>query len=107
MGGIFNSGNELGVTISCEDVENALQFVDDLLEPGIQKLRYWGEEGVDYEVDENGILYRTEEQRAQANDLKYQRENYCRYDYFPHYVSKSIYSIAQYGNTVYKKIKFA
>ncbi len=83
--GALNSGNGLGITISCKDVEGALQFLNDLLDPEILKLRYWGEEGVDYEVDEDGIFYRTEEQRTQASDAGYQEKNHCRYDYFPHY----------------------
>ena len=45
------------------DVEAALQFVDDLLSQDIHNLRFWGVEGVDYNVDDNGEFYRTEESR--------------------------------------------
>lgn len=58
----LDSSTGLSITVSCEDIDGALQFVSDLLEPEIIKLRFWGEEGVDYSVDENGLFYLTEEQ---------------------------------------------
>lgn len=82
---VINSGNGLGITVSCEDVEGALQFLDDLLREDIQILRWWGEENVDYQVDEEGVFYRTEEQRIRATDEKWQEENVCSYYWFPHY----------------------
>ncbi|HEX3021987.1 MAG TPA: extracellular solute-binding protein, partial [Lachnospiraceae bacterium] len=38
----------LSITTSCKDVEGALQFVNDLLDPEIITLRSWGIEGTDY-----------------------------------------------------------
>lgn len=81
----FNSANGMGITVSCKDVEGALQFMNDLLKEEIHIMRYWGEEGIDYEVDENGIFYRTEEQKQNANNKTWQTENLCSYDYFPKY----------------------
>ncbi|MBE5871051.1 MAG: extracellular solute-binding protein [Lachnospiraceae bacterium] len=81
----LNTGSGMGITVSCQDVEGALQFLDDLLTPEIMKLRYWGVEGTDYMVDEDGLFYRTEEMRARRNDLEYQKQNFCDYSYFPHY----------------------
>lgn len=43
----LDSSTGLSITVSCEDIDGALQFVSDLLEPEIIKLRFWGEEGVD------------------------------------------------------------
>ncbi|MBQ8639923.1 MAG: extracellular solute-binding protein [Lachnospiraceae bacterium] len=77
--------NGLGITIGCDDVEGALQFVNDLLSQEVQTLRFWGIEGVDYEVDENGLFYRTEEQRANATSTEYKVANRCDYSYFPQY----------------------
>lgn len=82
-------GNELdiasglAVTTSCEDVEGALQFVNDLLEEEVLRLRFWGIEGVDYEVDESGLFYRTEEQRNMSRDIGYRASHFCFYSYFP------------------------
>lgn len=60
----MNSGSGLAITTSCKDVEGALQFIDDLLSQDIHNLRFWGVEGVDYEVNDDGLFYRTEEQKA-------------------------------------------
>lgn len=73
----------LAITTSCEDVEGALQFVNDLLDEEVMKLRFWGIEGVDYEVDENGLFYRTEEQRNNARKVAYRASHLCYYSYFP------------------------
>ena len=73
----------LAITTSCEDVEGAMQFVNDLLEDEVLKLRFWGVCGVDYEVDENGVFYRTEEQRIVSRKTDYRTSHFCFYSYFP------------------------
>ena len=87
---MFTSASGMGITVSCEDVEGALQFMNDLIKEEIHIMRFWGEEGVDYEVDEEGVFYRTEEQRKHANDQKWLTENMCAYDYFPQYGGTTI-----------------
>ncbi len=84
-GGVLNVADGLAITKSCEDVEGALQFVNDLLDQDIHNLRFWGVEGTDYEVDENGEFYRTEEQRTQAVQTDYKASHSCPYSYFPQY----------------------
>lgn len=81
----LNVGAGLGISVDCEDVEGALQFLNDLLSPEIMKLRYWGEAGVDYETDEDGLFYRTNEQRRNWGNNDYLKENACNYSYFPAY----------------------
>lgn len=81
----LNTGTGLGISVDCKDVEGALQFLNDLLSPDVMVLRYWGEEGIDYEVDEKGIFYRTEEQRNNWSNGDYLKENSCSYTYFPAY----------------------
>lgn len=88
-GGVLNVSDGLAITTSCEDVEAALQFVDDLLSQDIHNLRFWGVEGVDYNVDDNGELYRTEEQRTRAVDTAYKASHTCTYSYFPQYSGTS------------------
>lgn len=73
----------ISVTVSCEDVAGALQFMNDLLDEEVMRLRFWGIEGVDYEKDEKGIFYKTGEQRARAQDGAYIRHHFCYYSYFP------------------------
>ena len=88
-GGVLNVLDGLAITTSCEDVEAALQFVDDLLSQDIHNLRFWGVEGVDYNVDDNGEFYRTEEQRTRAVDTAYKASHTCTYSYFPQYSGTS------------------
>ena len=88
-GGVLNVSDGLAITTSCEDVEAALQFVDDLLSQDIHNLRFWGVEGVDYNVDDNGEFYRTEEQRTRAVDTAYKASHTCTYSYFQQYCGTS------------------
>ncbi len=81
----LNIGAGLGISVDCEDVKGALQFLNDLLTPDIMRLRYWGEEGVDYEVDGKGLFYRTQEQREHWANGDYIKQNRCDYTYFPAY----------------------
>ncbi len=75
----------LSITKSCEDVEGALKFVNDLLDPEIITLRSWGVEGEDYLVDEEGLFYREQEMRDNAVKSEYKASHICSYGYFPNY----------------------
>lgn len=88
-GGVLNVSSGLAITVSCEDVEGALKFVDDLLSQEIHNLRSWGVEGVDYNVLDNGEFSRTPEQVAQAADAAYKASHLCTYSYFPQYSGMS------------------
>ncbi len=88
-GGVLNTANGLAVTVSCKDVDGAMQFVNDLLGQEVHDLRFWGVKGVDYEVDENGEFYLTEDMRMQASNTAYKASHVCNYSYFPQYVGTS------------------
>ena len=88
-GAVLNVSSGIGVTTSCEDVEGALKFMNDLLDQDIHNLRFWGVEGVDYSVNENGEFVRTAEQRLQAADSAYKSSHLCTYSYFPQYSGTS------------------
>jgi len=77
--------NGIGITTSCQDVEGALKFMNDLLDPEILTLRNWGQEGIDYLVGDDGLFYRDDTMRANANDQAYINANSCPYAYFPNY----------------------
>ena len=79
----LDTASGLSITISCEDPEGAMQFVNNLLDPEITKLRFWGEENLDYSIDENGIFYLNEEQGVRVNDRKLKKTHFCTYSYFP------------------------
>lgn len=88
-GGVLNVSSGLAITTSCEDVDAAMKFVNDLLGQEIHDLRFWGEKGVDYEVDENGEFYKTEEMRTKASDTAYKASHLCSYSYFPQWMGTS------------------
>lgn len=75
----INAANGVGISVSCEDPEAVLQFLDDLLSPEVRILRSWGVEGVDYQVGEDGMFYRTDEQWAQVSDSAYKASHICTY----------------------------
>ena len=84
-GGAFNESTGLAVTTSCDDVDAAMKFVNDLLDQDIHNLRFWGVKGTDYEVDENGEFYKTADERKKASDTAYKASHSCPYSYFPQY----------------------
>lgn len=88
-GDTINNSSGIGVTTSCKDVDAAFKFMNDLLSQEIHDLRFWGIEGVDYQVDENGLYYRTDEQRAQAAETDYKASHLCNYSYFPQWLGTS------------------
>lgn len=88
-GDVLNVSSGLAITKDCSDVEKALQFVDDLLSPEIHNLRFWGVEGVDYNVGDDGIFYRTEEQRNNITNSVYKVSHICNYSYFPQWLGIS------------------
>lgn len=88
-GAVLNVSSGIAVTTSCDDVEGALQFMNDLLDQEIHNLRFWGIEGVDYSVNEDGEFVRSTEQRQQATDSAYKASHLCTYSYFPQYSGTS------------------
>lgn len=92
----LNDSTGLGLTTSCDDIEGALQFLNDLLSPEILTLRFWGIKDVDYSVDENGLFYHTEEQSKQWRDPEYAKKHICLYNYFPYYFGMSYDGINAY-----------
>jgi len=79
----IDTSSGLSITTSCEDVQGALQFVNDLLDSDITKLRFWGEKDLDYSVDENGMFYMNSEQGKRHGDSALNESHFCSYSYFP------------------------
>lgn len=84
-----NLANGVAVTTSCKDVDAAFQFLEDCLDQEIHDLRFWGVKDVDYQVDEDGLYYRTEEQRMQCANTEYKASHLCNYSYLPQYLGTS------------------
>lgn len=81
----FNASTGVGVSTSCSDPDGAVEFMSKLIEPEILNLRYWGIEGVDYFVNDEGFFDQTEEQYKRWNDSEYTLSHKCEYSYMPHY----------------------
>lgn len=73
----------IAVTTSCKDPDRAFRFLNDILSQEIHDLRFWGVEGVDYMVDDQGLYYRTPEMRKNWNKPEYQAKHACQYSYMP------------------------
>lgn len=86
-----NVNNSLGiaVTMNCLDADLAFSFLNDMLDQDIHNLRFWGIEGEDYLVDENGLFYRTPEMRAMWEDDNYKKSHICTYSYLPQWLGTS------------------
>jgi putative aldouronate transport system substrate-binding protein len=95
---VIDVSGGLGITIDCKDVEGALQFVNDLLSKEAMILRFWGVEGVDYEVGEDGIFTRTQEMRDNSVKSEYKAAHLCPYSYFPQYHGMCLDGINAYAS---------
>lgn len=82
-GDTLNTGSGVAVTTSCKNPDAAFKFMNDILDQEIHDLRFWGVEGVDYLVDDNGMYYKTPEMRMQWADKAYQASHRCTYSYLP------------------------
>jgi len=85
----LNQSSGVAVTTSCKDPNAAFKFLSDLLEQDVHDLRFWGIEGEDYLVDENGLYYRTEEMRQLWKDDDYKKDHICSYGYCPQWLGIS------------------
>lgn len=79
-----NQASGVAITVDCENPEKAFDFiVKCAMDQELHDLRFWGVKDVDYCVDENGLFYRTDEQRMNCSDTAYQASHVCQYSYLP------------------------
>ncbi|MFC4305170.1 extracellular solute-binding protein [Cohnella boryungensis] len=71
----INLLNGFGITVNAEDPVKIIKFFDTMITEEWQKLLSWGEEGIDYHVGDNGLFYRTPEQRKQQEDVTWKQAN--------------------------------
>ena len=88
-GDTLNNSSGCAVTINCSDPDRAFKFLSDIMEQDIHDLRFWGVEGVDYLVDEDGMYYRTQEMRDKQNNQAYRASHMCPYSYMPQWLGTS------------------
>lgn len=85
----LNAYSGIAVTTSCSNPDLAFSFLNDMLDQKIHDLRFWGVNGVDYLIDDDGLYYRTEEMRMNLSDPDYQLSHMCTYEYFPQWLGTS------------------
>ena len=79
-----NQASGIAITVDCENPDKAFEFlVATAMDQELHDLRFWGVEGVDYEVDDEGLYYRTDDQRMNWANTTYQASHRCQYSYFP------------------------
>ncbi|MDE7249088.1 MAG: sugar ABC transporter substrate-binding protein [Lachnospiraceae bacterium] len=79
-----NQASGIAITVDCKDPDKAFKFiVDCAMDQELHDLRFWGVKDVDYGVDDNGLFYRTDDQRMNWSDTSYQASHRCQYSYFP------------------------
>jgi putative aldouronate transport system substrate-binding protein len=100
----FNASTGTGVSVSCSDPDAAVEFMSKMIEPEIQVLRYWGVEGEDYTVGEDGVFNVSAEQYANWNNTEYSLKHKCEYAYMPHYGGMAPDGINAYTVTNQPKI---
>mgnify|MGYP001178153408 FL=1 len=83
------------ISIACEDPVSVIKFWDYLI--ANQMLIQWGIEGEHYEVDENGMFYRTEEQLALFRDPNWVRDVFGRHYFLDLY--PRLLGVAEDGNS--------
>lgn len=80
----LTTGTGVGITASCKDPVAAIKYIDYLCSDEGQVLTKWGIEGVNYQLDENGHRYRTEEEVKYANeDQDYQKKTGVGFHNYP------------------------
>ncbi len=89
----FVNNRGLGISVSAKDPVRIIQYWDNLLTDENQKLVMWGEEGVTYNVNEEGRFFMTPEQLDNRNDLDFKRKyGFAYFDYeWPRYGNNSVY----------------
>ncbi len=76
-GTVINVNRGFGISVNCEQPERLVSFIEEMLSDRWQTLLVWGEEGIDYYV-EDGRYLRNEEQKANAKNQVWRNANTAR-----------------------------
>ena len=72
---VMNVHQGMGISSMANNPELLLTFLETMMTEEWQILLSWGEEGIDYNVDADGMFYRTPEQVANRNDITWRGLN--------------------------------
>jgi putative aldouronate transport system substrate-binding protein len=70
-----NLGRGVAISVNAEDPVRIIRFINDFLAEDVQRTMEWGIEGEDWQFDEKGVPYRTEEQRQKWDNATWQEQN--------------------------------
>lgn len=80
----LTTGQGIGISVDCEDPVAAIKYLDYICSDEGQVLVQWGIEGVNYQLDENGKRYRTQEEiDASNNDKDYSKKTGVGFHNYP------------------------
>lgn len=78
------TGQGVGITTACKDPVAAIKYLDYICSDEGQVLVNWGIEGTNYQVDENGHRYRTQEEiDEEANNKDYSKNTGVGFHNYP------------------------
>jgi putative aldouronate transport system substrate-binding protein len=72
---VMNVQQGMGVSVSCQQVDTVMLFLETMMSERWQVLLSWGVEGEEYLVGDDGMYYRTQEMRDNDNDLTWRASN--------------------------------
>lgn len=80
----LTTGQGVGISVDCKDPVAAIKYLDYICSDEGQVLVQWGIEGVNYQIDENGHRYRTQEEiDASNNDKDYSKKTGVGFHNYP------------------------
>ncbi|MCM1256724.1 MAG: extracellular solute-binding protein [Roseburia sp.] len=80
----LTTGYGVGISVDCEDPVAAIKYLDYICSDEGQVLVQWGIEGVNYQIDESGKRYRTQEEiDASNNDTEYSKTTGVGFHNYP------------------------
>lgn len=95
----IQSTQGMGITTACKDPVGAIKYLDYLIKEETQRLIQWGIEGEHYEVDKDGLYYRTEAQNRLFRDPDWVQNVFGRPYFFNSF--PSLRGIDENGNSFF------
>ncbi len=76
-GNVINVNRGFGISVNCKSPERLVKFMEKMLDDEWQKRIWWGIEGEDYSINEEGRFVRTREQIDNAANAVWKNANSC------------------------------
>ncbi|MCQ2467801.1 MAG: hypothetical protein MJ166_09810 [Clostridia bacterium] len=73
----------VAITVFCKSPETVMYMFDQLVTPEIMDYRFWGIQGEDYVIDDDGNFYRTANMQFNWSLEDYREMHVCEYSHLP------------------------